>query len=344
MENITAEKVIVSLSQCVPGMVLMQPIVDIDTGNIIIAKGQMLTQELIKKIANFTHTQVWVDMNTEEKVWQVEEEVLTYYKQYVQMLKGIIGQKNKKLTIKLGELISLVDCIIEEFTQEFKLLACVNLLNKLDRDSYEHSINVAFLSLVIGRWENYSKDKLKKLVLASLLHDVGKIDVPMYILSKEIDMSIKEKLQYKRHPIYGYEKLSRYNEVDVEVLKAVLTHHERCDGSGFPLNLTSERISDLAKIIGIVDEYDRLRGQYHIFDVIKILRGDMIKKFDINLLLAFCNNIMNYYIGTYVQLNTGEIAEVVCIQSHVLHRPIVKVKERFIDLYDNPQIKIIKVY
>ena len=136
----------------------------------------------------------------------------------------------------------------------------------------------------------------------------------------------------------------QFNELDIDVLKAVLTHHERCDGSGFPLSLRGERISDMAKIIGLADTYERLRQKMHIFDVIKELRSTSMGGFDIDLLINFCTNVMNYYIGAHVLLSTGELAEVEYIQSHSLYRPIVKTRSRSVDLYLQTQIKIDKVY
>ena len=97
----------------------------------------------------------------------------------------------------------------------------------------------------MGRWKGYSDERLEQLILAGLLHDIGKIDLPNAFMDNEMDVSLKERLAYKRHPILGYEKLAQFNELDNEVLKAVLTHHERCDGSGFQIGRAScrERVS-----------------------------------------------------------------------------------------------------
>lgn len=344
METRGLEKVIIPLSKCIPGMVLLQSVLDVDTGNIIINKDQELTQGIIEGIGKFKHTQVWVGIRTEQSIWQVEDVVIKNYKQYASMLKRIMAVDKKGEAIKIEELIDLSDCIIEDFKSNFNLIACVHSLKDIKKDGYEHSINVAFLSLLIGRWQEYSPEKLKQLVLAALLHDIGKLDVFDNIHNNESSYNIKQIIEYKRHPIYGYEKLSKEDNLDLEVLKAVLTHHERCDGSGFPLHLTEEHISDLAKIIGLADEYDNLRGQEHIFKVIKTLRCTRVRKFDINILLEFCANIINYFIGNFVLLSTGETGEIVFIQEQHLHRPIVRVKNRYINLYDNPQIEIIKVF
>lgn len=197
---------------------------------------------------------------------------------------------------------------------------------------------------MMGRWRAYSEQRLEQLVLAGLLHDVGKIDLTIALKERDMDGSLRERLAYKRHPIFGYEKLAQFNELDNEVLKAVLTHHERCDGSGFPLSLREDKISDIAKIIGLADTYDELRQKEHIFNVIKELRSTQLRAFEVDLLLEFCNNIMNYYIGNHVLLSSGEIAEIYAIQPQSVYRPIVKVNDKLIDLYVQSQIDIVKVF
>jgi len=343
MKNTDITRIIIPISQCTPGMILMQPIVDTDSGSTILGRDQLLTKEVLIRIQKFKHTEIWVGIKPGESLWQVEQEVMASYREYAAILKNILGNDTKEIQVKLGEVDALAKSITQEFTSNFNLLACVNLVEDMETDLYTHSINVAFLSLLIARWINYNPAKLSNVLVAALLHDVGKIDLPEYLIDKKNDFTIKEKIEFRRHPIYGYDKLCKYNELDNEVLKAVISHHERCDGSGYPLNLNEDRINDIARIIGIADEYDNLKQSNHIFEIVKILKCEMLRKFDINMLLEFCNNVINYYIGEEVVLNTGETAEVVFIQPHALHRPIVKVKEKYIDLYENVQIGIEKV-
>lgn len=343
MDNEQIAKVIMPLSKCKPGMILLQSIVDIDTGSTIVGKNQVLTQDILERIQKFKYSEIWVGINGEHNLWQVEEKVLQTYKKYIQVLKNIIGNKPDGRRIPVKEVEVLARCIVEEFTSFFDLLACVNLTKKMDQDIYTHSVNVTFLSLLIARWVGFNHEKLENIALAALLHDIGKMDIPNPLIDYTRDLSLKDKIQFRRHPILGYEKLLTYKELDQEVLKAVLMHHERCDGSGYPLNLVEDRISDIARIIGLADEYDHLRESKNIFEIVKVLKCDMIRKFDISMLLEFCSNVINYYIGESVLLNTGEIAEIVFIQPHALHRPIVKVKEKYIDLYENLQVEIIEV-
>lgn len=350
MAELYVEKVIIPLSECVPGMTILQPIVDENTGTTIVAKGQKLTEDILEKLKNFKHTQVWISIESIDvlakqcSIWKVEDKTLENYKDYAEVLKNVFDEFKKEKTLSVDRLIKVSEEMIQNFSDNYKLLACVNLLKEMPEDEYDHSINVAFISLVIGRWQMLDEDMLKNVILAALVHDVGKLSLGPIIRHKNpAELSDMEKLEYKRHPIYGYEKLVPYNELNIEVLKGVLTHHERCDGTGYPLSLNGNKIGIIARIIGIADTYESLKSKYNVFDIVKIMGVQMIRKFDVNMLILFCSNIMNYYLGCKVLLNTGEIGEVVFIQPQALHRPIIKIKGEYVNLYEKTHLEIIKV-
>ncbi len=343
--NIDEQKIIIPISKCTPGMIILQPIIDKDTGNVLVGGHQSLSEEVIGRIGKFKHTEIWIKADAEKQLWQVDEKVKVSYKKYITLLREIIGNKGPVLDIQIEEVENLAKCIVEEFECKFDLLACVNLVKKIDKDIYTHSMNVTFLALFIGRWIGCHTGLLKNIALAGLLHDIGKMEAEVKIANGAKKKSaIIQRLEEKRHPIYGYEKLLAFSELDNEVLGAVLAHHERCDGSGYPLHLTQERIGAIGKIIGLADEYEFLRKDKHIFEVVRVLKNEKVRQFDKTMLLTFCTNVINYYIGASVLLSTDEIAQVAFIQSHALHRPIVKIGERYINLYKETQIDILKVF
>ena len=174
MDNPNIEKVIIPISECVPGMKIMQPIMDLKTGTTIIGREQILTEEIIDKIKKFEHSQVWIAIQEETSVWQVSPQTLANYKAYTKVLREILEDtKENNKVLSMNQMIELVDSMVTDFKEEYELLSCVHLMNQLEKDAYNHSINVAFLSLLMGRWEGYEEGKLKDLVLAALLHDIG---------------------------------------------------------------------------------------------------------------------------------------------------------------------------
>jgi len=120
-----------------------------------------------------------------------------------------------------------------------------------------HSLRVASISYKIGKAIGLTKERLEKLELAALLHDVGKTLVPLEILNKETKLELEEYEIIKSHTQKGYDILNKYS-TDEEFLLSVLEHHERWDGKGYPKNKTGEEISLFARIIAIADTYDAI--------------------------------------------------------------------------------------
>lgn len=346
MGEASIEKIILPLDECMAGMILMQPIIEDKTGNIIVPKGQILTSELIKKIGHFNYTQIWIKIESEAESghWKVSPAALKAYQTYAKSLRICLTKEEKHWHIEIDELKQMAALIVDDFTRDYDLLGCMGLLPLLEKDIYYHSMNVAFLSLLVGRWQGYNHHQLEQLVLTGLLHDVGKLKMSFLCCEKkEEELTLSERLEYRRHPILGYELLATYNELDNEVLKGVLLHHECMDGKGYPLSVKGNLINDFARIVGMVDTFDHLRDKYPVFKAIRHLGSIRLRKFDINILLNFCHNVANYYIGSSVLLSTGEVGEVLFVQPQALYKPIVKVEDRTINLYEETEIDIIKV-
>lgn len=354
MNEMNIDKIIMPITECTPGMTLMQSIVDEKTGAVIVNKGQQLTLENIERLRNFDHTQIWISLDNIEEVmhelkeqhtvWQISEEKIQVYKEYAQVLRVILEEMkgNKRLSIK--KLMGLADHMLKDFKDYYSVLGCMSLLLQMEYDDSIHSISVTCCAFILGKWLDYNELTLKNIIVAGLLHDVGKIDFSNEVTYKYVEkMSTLQRLEYKRHPILGYEKLVPYHELSIEVLKGVLTHHERCDGSGYPLALKESKIENIAKVIGIVDTFCRLKQEHHIFDTIKILETEMMHKFESSMLLLFCNNIVNYYIGAKVILSTGEVGEVAFIQSQAMYSPIIKIGHEYVNLQERQDIKIVRV-
>ena len=346
MNGTCVDKILVSTEECATGMRLMQSIIDERTGTTIVARGQILNDEHISKLKNFKHTEIWVRIEEESSFWNVASTTIEEYKNYASILKRIFCVQAKDFSyVELNQLRELSKMIVKNFKSDYDALGCMGLLSSLDKNIYYHSINVALLALLVGRWMEYDSEKIENLVMTSLLHDVGKLKInPSLYNKREEEMDVLEKLEYRRHTIYGYEMLVTYNELDNEILKGVLSHHECIDGSGYPLCVDGEYLNEFARVIGIVDTFDRLKEKYHIFKTIRHLGSIRFKKFDPKILLPFCHNVVNYYIGCKVLLSNGKIGEIAFIQPKALYRPIVRVGKQEINLYEHPSIEIVKVF
>ena len=126
-----------------------------------------------------------------------------------------------------------------------------------DRESRAHNIRVARLCVHIGREMSMSAQELRVLARAGLLHDIGKLGIPAEVLEKHSPLDESEWLLMRMHPEMGLTLLDRAGQSSREVL-AVLYHHERLDGSGYPYGLKAEAIPIEARIVAVADTYDAL--------------------------------------------------------------------------------------
>lgn len=124
--------------------------------------------------------------------------------------------------------------------------------------TFRHSLNVAIISGLIGKWLGYTGRMLKDLILTGLLHDIGKTLVPLAIINTPGKITAKQMDVVKQHSCHGYELVKKLKHISGEVKFGILQHHERLDGSGYPFGLDKNKITPFARIIAIADMYDAM--------------------------------------------------------------------------------------
>jgi HD-GYP domain-containing protein (c-di-GMP phosphodiesterase class II) len=200
-----------------------------------------------------------------------------------------------------------------------------------NRDEYTaiHSLNVCVLSLTFGRALNLPKDKLHDLGLGALLHDIGKMRVPLKVLNKPGKLTDDEFEIMKSHPGMGYELIRNDKNLTDEVLTIVRNHHERLNGQGYPDKLNAQSISYFTKIVSITDVYDAITSDrvYHDgmtpHEAMQRLYEWMPNNFDEELIQKFIRTLGIYPIGSVVELKTGHIGLVVKLNEAHRMKPVV---------------------
>jgi len=194
-----------------------------------------------------------------------------------------------------------------------------------------HSVNVAIFSLKIGIGLKYDRDKLLKLGLAALLHDLGMINVPNNIIFKHGKLSPGEFAIIKEHPIYGYEMVKHLKNDYPVLIEVILQEQEREDGSGYPQGLTGDKITEFAKIIGLADVFEALvhgrayREGFITYNAIQKIIESRGKQFNAKIIRALINSVSMFPIGSMVKLSTEEVARVLSVNSLRPVRPIVEI-------------------
>ena len=127
--------------------------------------------------------------------------------------------------------------LLKETRNSIEMFDMLHNMRSVDDSIYAHSLNVALITGMLGKWLKMSKEDFDLLILAALLHDIGKAKIPPEILNKPGKYTDEEFALVRKHPTLGYEILLQYPRLDNRVKNAALMHHERCDGSGYPQNL-----------------------------------------------------------------------------------------------------------
>ena len=136
-----------------------------------------------------------------------------------------------------------------------KLKQLLFFISLYDKETYQHVCRVANYSNIIGKELSLNNYEMNLLLYSSLLHDIGKIFIPIELLYKKEKLTDQEFLLIKNHVNYG---LSILPESMNEIKNIIASHHERLDGSGYPRHLQNNQIPELSKIIAIADSYDAM--------------------------------------------------------------------------------------
>lgn len=210
--------------------------------------------------------------------------------------------------------------------------------------TFGHTVNVATVSGLIGKWMGIKEKQLYDLVLAGLLHDIGKSRIPQKLLSKSGELSTAEMDILKTHPDHSYNLINAENFSE-EVLFGVSQHHERMDGSGYPHNLLGKSICLNARIIAVADVYDAMTSNKFYrkaetpFVVIEELFKEMFGKLDPHICGIFLKNIKERLVGELVRLSDGSKAKVAYIGGGGFAEPVLQTEDgRRIELTKNLKI------
>lgn len=243
-------------------------------------------------------------------------------------------------------LLSQVSNLYQNNMTTLSIFDMLHNMRQIDDSTYAHCLNVALIARMLGEWMNLSQNDLQTLTLAGLLHDIGKCMIPPEILNKPGSLSSEEYEEIKKHAQYGAEILES-QPIDKRIIRASLMHHERCDGSGYPLGLKCDNIDDFGKIISIADVYDAMtanrcyRKGLCPFEVIATFEREGLEKYDSRYILTFLNRIVDTYISNSILLNDGTSGKIVLMNQYSLSRPVIQTStNEYIDLSKHPELHI----
>ncbi|MFT3953682.1 MAG: DUF3391 domain-containing protein [Piscinibacter sp.] len=210
---------------------------------------------------------------------------------------------------------------------------CIRLLSEAAGDkSAAHSLNVTLISMLMGRTFGLGETDMLDLGVGALMHDIGKLDLPDRVRYREDHFSSAELRLYEEHVAFGIAH-ARKMALTPGATLVIAQHHEHADGSGFPLKLNTDRMTPLARIVALVNRYDRLCNPNIAakaltpHEALSMLFAQSKTKFDTAILGAFIKMMGVYPPGSAVQLTDDRFALVVSVNSSRPLKPRVLVHE-----------------
>jgi HD-GYP domain-containing protein (c-di-GMP phosphodiesterase class II) len=210
---------------------------------------------------------------------------------------------------------------------------CIRLLGAPQGDrSAAHAVNVAVISMLIGRTFGFADEEMLDLGTGALLHDVGKIDLPDRVRHLDERFTSAELNAYRDHVAKGVAQ-GRRMQLSAGALSVLAQHHEHADGSGFPGKLVTDAMSPAARIVAIVNRYDNLCNPALLsramtpHEAVSMLFAQGKGKFDSGVLNAFIRMMGVYPAGSLVQLTDDRYAMVVGVNSSRPLKPRVLVHD-----------------
>ncbi|WP_181814717.1 HD-GYP domain-containing protein [Sphingomonas aracearum] len=249
-------------------------------------------------------------------------------KQSTREMKRLFGEVRAGKAIRCDDFAPLVEQICASVTRNSHALISLSRLRSRDDYTYVHSVAVSALMMRFARSLDMAPDAVFDLGLAGLLHDVGEMIVPERILTKPGSLSDEEFAVIRSHPEQGYRLLSGAAELPEVVVDVCRHHHERSDGSGYPLRLAGEEISVAARIAAICDVYDALtsdrayKAAWSPAEAITRMHG-WAGHFDPELLFRFMRTLGLFPEGLLVELRSNRLG-VVLPNGRRASRPLVR--------------------
>ncbi len=349
-----------------PGMILAKPAVN-HAGRVVLTEGTALSERLIDRLQNWDI--FVVDIASDEKdslleqfpalpeafesraVSEMQKRFHATHKETVREVQAAFDQIRYYKAVPLVKIREIANKSFQEFSVVPGAINLLYMLEGMDDRTMRHSLNVAIVAGVLGRWLGLSTKIMQDLMLSALLHDVGKTQIPLEVINKKtVALTTSEEKMLKNHPLEGYQLLNRSAyQLPFSVLAGVLQHHEGANGTGYPLQLTGEKIHIFARIIAVADIYDTMTSKHSEnrmtpFLAVETMIHHTFEKLDPAIAGVFLNNIRDQFIGNVVRLSDGRSAVVVYLGRFVSERPVVQTMDgQFIDLERIRGLNIVEV-
>lgn len=323
-------------------------------GQCILEKGKTLTKPSIMRLSFYNIKSVMVEDGNSELTLaepsEAEESAVKAYSQTIKsstkfqsfqvdhtivlssIRKNFEGYVHQGTPLDSDELLTQVHALFDSCKTSLELFNMLHNMHSTEDSIYAHCLNVSLICRQLGKWLKVDSNELDLMTLCGLLHDIGKLKVPAEILNKPGKYTDEEFSLVKMHTRYSYDLLKPL-PLDPHIKKAALSHHERCDGTGYPMGIAQEAIDDYAMIVAIADVYDAMtaarshRAPLCPFQVIENFEKDGLLKYKPKYILPFLSHMAGTYQNHRILLSDGRSGDIIMLNQNHLSKPIVQLSD-----------------
>ncbi len=343
-----------------PGMVLHSDAYNYND-KLVLPEGLVLNEKAIEKLRQNGITSVMIDdeagavpaaedtENSYAARLRATPEFKKYKEDFEQTVQVMSQTMNDVVTknapLEADKLVDEAMSILHPPGGDINVFDMVHNMRQYDDITFAHSLNVGLICNVFAGWLGLSEPEIRLATECGIFHDIGKMTIPEEIIKKPGKLTDGEFAIIKTHPVEGYKILMKY-DVDDHVRQAALMHHEKCDGSGYPLGLKSDAIDYYAKMVCIADVYEAMTANRKYrdglcpFTVIEAFEDEGLQKYDTAMIMTFLKKIVDTYMMNRVGLSNGLEGDIIFINKQRLSRPLVKCGDKYIDLMVEKDLRI----
>lgn len=339
--------VTVSISQLREGDVIVEDVYT-KLGGLLFAKNRTVTQRDIEILRAFQVPTVAIEKRArkEEAAEQGKKErdksdPVGFYKEYAEMLsliKRVFQAVGTGQSFSIFDVRSRLERLLERIDQ-YNLLTFSTKYANLHDYIYHSSVMVSLTSYQLAKWHGgFSANELMQIALAGLLHDLGNARIDPALLEKTTRLSPQDMEEIKKHTIFGYHILKNVPTLNEGVKLCALQHHEKEDGSGYPLGLRGAQTHIYSKIVAVADIFHAMtnnrmyRKAQSPYLVLEHIFNESFGKLDPSLVQTFIQKVAQIHSGTVVRLSDNRVGEIVFTDRSNPTRPMVRVNGTFVNL------------
>ncbi len=307
------------------GEILARDIVTSDY-QVILPAGTAIRKEYIEKLSEFDIGEVYIrdDKVENSRIVILRSEIERSVRKTV---KDILERHTYQNNGELAELSMAADSIISTIIEEDQLVERVYDIKERSADIYEHSISICSLAILTALKLGTEYKAIHDIGVGCLLHDIGLRYIEIDYYNRDLDtLNEQQKAEFRKHPVYGYTSLKNEEWISDLSKNIILYHHERLNGSGFPLHM--KKIPFECQIVNVCDTFDGMIcgiacKRIKVYEAVEFLKSFKNLLFDGKIVDAFLSFTAVYPVGSHVITNEGEFAVVVSQNKEFQDRPVL---------------------